>query len=175
MIRFTYKPLLAIVQAVSLVVAPQAMPQESAAVYRHLAEEKPRVLAFSALEIKEPQIKEEKISEKIIGYANVFGVDSNLALNVACAESCARDKEGNVYFNPKAKNPNSTASGIFQFVKGTWEESCQGDVFNENDNIRCGVKLLAKEGGIRHWEASRKEGFGGGWENKPYEKFNVIN
>lgn len=174
MIYFTYKPLLAIVQAVSLVVVPLAMPQESATVYRYLAEEKPAMLASSSLEAKEVARDERTISEKIIERARYYNTDPLLALNVACAESCAKDDEG-IYFNPQAKNPNSSASGIFQFIRGTWNLMCEGDVFNENDNIRCGVKILSQKNGIRHWEASRNEGFGGGWESKPYEKFNVIN
>lgn len=95
------------------------------------------------------------VEGKIIKYAKEFGADANLAVAVAYAESC---------FEPTAKNPSSSASGVFQFVKKTWEENCEGDVFNEDDNIKCGVKLLAQKDGIKHWEASRKEGCGGGWE-----------
>ena len=119
--------------------------------------------------------KEENISDKIRRYAEEYKADPILALNVACAESCTRDEENNIIFNSLAKNQNSTASGVFQFIKDTWNGYCEGDVFDAEDNVRCGVKILAKTGGIRHWEASRLEGFGGGWENNPYERFNVVN
>ena len=118
---------------------------------------------------------DRKISEKIFAYSKEYNVDVLLALNVACAESCTRTKKGDIFFNPRAKNPNSTASGIFQFIKATWDSMCEGDVFNENDNIKCGVKVLSYKNGLTHWEASRNDGFGGGWANKPYEKFNVLN
>ena len=120
-------------------------------------------------------LTERKISEKIFIYPKEYNVDVLLALNVACAESCTRTKEGDIFFNPRAKNPNSTASGVFQFVKGTWDSMSEGDIFNEDDNIKCGVKVLSQKNGIKHWEASRNDGFGNGWENKPYEKFNVLN
>ena len=168
--NFTFKSFLASLAAVSLT----AMPQAPQTIYTYVAQSQTINLASSALEVKEVQRDNRSISEKIIEYAKEYGADESLALNVACAESCAKDDEG-IYFNPNAKNPNSTASGVFQFIRGTWNEMCEGDVFNENDNIRCGVKILSQKNGIRHWEASRNEGFGGGWENKPYEKFNVIN
>lgn len=95
------------------------------------------------------------VKGKIVKYAKEFGTDANLAIAVAYAESC---------FEPTAKNKNSSASGIFQFVQQTWEENCEGDVFNEDDNIKCGVKMLAKKENLKHWEASRKEGCEGGWE-----------
>lgn len=166
--------------ALSLAVHLTVMPGESNAIYSYERQE-PRVILDSlALSVEnkaiwEKELKREKVSEKIRRYSNYYGADPLLALNVACAESCAKNKGNIVVFNPNAKNPNSTASGIFQFIEGTWEAMCEGDVFNEDDNVRCGTKVLAKENGIKHWEASRKEGFGNGWENKPYEKFEVIN
>lgn len=120
-------------------------------------------------------LPEKKISEKILEYSEKHGIDAMLALNIACAESCTHDKNGNIIFNPNAKNPNSTASGIFQFLQGTWNSMCEGDVFDENDNIECAVKILATSTGIKHWEASRMHGFGNGWSNKPYENFKILN
>jgi len=132
----------------------------------------------SALEISKKEdisLIDRKISEKIFIYSKEYDVDVLLALNVACAESCTRTEKGDIFFNPKAKNPNSTASGVYQFIKGTWQSMCEGDALNEDDNIKCGVKVLSQKNGIKHWEASRNDGFGNGWENKPYEKFNVLN
>jgi len=60
--------------------------------------------------------------------------------------------------DPKAKNPNSSASGVFQILKGTWAAyGCTGDVFNEDDNIACARKIY-DESGTTPWNASR-----GGW------------
>ncbi len=59
----------------------------------------------------------------------------------------------------KAKNPLSSASGIFQITKGTWEGAkCKGDIFTAKDNIDCAVKIYA-DSGLTPWEASRS-----GWE-----------
>ena len=124
--------------------------------------------------VEEPK-KPQTISDLIVYYAEINGADVNLALNVACAESCTRNSEGQVMFNSKAKNPSSSASGVYQFVNGTWRSSCKGDVLDAEDNIKCGTKILATAGGIHHWEASRSDGFGGGWSNRPYKNHNVIN
>lgn len=53
-----------------------------------------------------------------------------------------------------AKNPNSTASGIFQFIATTWNSWGEGDVFNPYDNIRAGVKLFEAQG-THPWTASK--------------------
>lgn len=96
----------------------------------------------------------ETTQEKVVRWAEYWGADPALSLAVAHAESC---------FNPKAKNPNSSAGGVFQYIDSTWASYCKGDKYNAEDNIKCATKMLA-EGGINHWEASRKEGCYGGWE-----------
>lgn len=59
-----------------------------------------------------------------------------IALAIASAES-------DYYYN--AKNPNSTAKGVFQILEGTWEEQCEGDPYNPEDNIACGIKMLENQ------------------------------
>lgn len=176
MINFTINSVLTLLMAVNLVV----MPTESKSFNRELEQESKLNLGYSALSRDHSfdwgeELKMESISEKIIRYSALYGADTELALNVACAESCTRNEEGYVFFNKMAKNPNSTASGVYQFIEGTWNYLCEGDVFSEDDNVRCGVKVLAKEGGIKHWEASKNEGFGGGWSKSPYREYEVIN
>lgn len=62
-------------------------------------------------------------------------------------------------FNPLAKNPNSTASGLFQILKGTWAaHKCEGEVFDAEDNIACARKIYDRNG-TRDWLASKN-----GWE-----------
>lgn len=129
----------------------------------------------SAQLVSEQSAKEKSISELIIEYAKKNHADSELALNVACAESCTRNADGEIIINPNAKNPNSTASGVFQFISSTWKSLCSGNVFDPHANIDCGTKLLASAGGISHWNASKNEGFGGGWQRKPYSTYNVVN
>jgi len=68
------------------------------------------------------------ITEEITYWSLVNGVKPKTALRIAWCES--RN-------DPLAKNKNSSASGIYQFTKGTWKALCTGDVFNKTDNIKC--------------------------------------
>lgn len=43
-----------------------------------------------------------------------------------------------------AKNPNSTAKGVFQFIDGTWNHYCKGNVWSPIDQTKCYVKLHKK-------------------------------
>jgi len=71
--------------------------------------------------------------------------DTPVMLRIASAESG---------FNPLAKNPASSASGIFQILKGTWKDyKCVGDVFDAEDNIAC-AKIIYARDGTRPWNAS---------------------
>lgn len=63
------------------------------------------------------------------------GVDVNTALAIADCESD---------FKADAKNKTSTARGVYQFLFGTWDNYCQGDVKNAKDNIKCFMKLYPK-------------------------------
>lgn len=56
-------------------------------------------------------------------------------------------------YKPLAKNPLSTAAGIFQFISSTWDAWGEGNVFNAYDNIDAGVKLF-KAKGTKPWLAS---------------------
>lgn len=71
--------------------------------------------------------------------------DAPVMVNVALAESS---------FNATAKNPTSSASGIFQIVKSTWVAyDCQGDIMNATDNVACAEKIYA-DGGTSAWQQS---------------------
>lgn len=64
--------------------------------------------------------------------------------------------ESYFHLDPYAKNPTSTAKGIFQFVDGTWRQYCleDGNVYDFVDNINCFYKVLKVDGypnGLRHW------------------------
>lgn len=60
--------------------------------------------------------------------------------------------------DPKAKNPGSSAKGVFQILDGTWKwASCKGDPLDEDDNIAC-ARRVYDLAGIGQWDAS-KEGW----------------
>lgn len=58
-------------------------------------------------------------------------------------------------FRADAKNPNSTATGIFQIIIGTWDSNrCEGERWDYQDNIRCAYKLYQRRG-FQPWDASK--------------------
>ena len=73
-------------------------------------------------------LTKEQIEEKIVFYAEVFGVSSEDALRIARCESG---------LNHKAENINGSATGVFQFIRKTWKNNCKGDVYNADANIIC--------------------------------------
>ncbi len=94
------------------------------------------------------------IPEKIVARASELNVDAKLAVEIARAES---------RFIPDAKNPKSTATGIFQFLDGTFKHYCieeyelTDSMADKNDpdiQIECALQML-KDGGVHHWNASR--------------------
>jgi hypothetical protein len=81
------------------------------------------------------------VQDKIVYYADIFGVDREDALRIAKCESG---------FNPKAENVNGSATGVYQFIRKTWQNYCDGDVYNADANIICFVRLYNEHPGF--WE-----------------------
>lgn len=84
-----------------------------------------------------------------LGYKDT---DISVFVRIARAES---------NFNPLAKNKSSTATGIYQFINGTFHRYCTGkNVYNFVDNIDCFYKVLETDGypkALNHWNASRSK------------------
>lgn len=83
-----------------------------------------------------------------------MGVDPKLATEIARAESG---------FQANAKNPKSSASGIFQYIDSTAKKYCvekfgfMASLEEKNDPVKqtkCAVKMLS-DGEEEHWEESR--------------------
>lgn len=116
-------------------------------------------------ELDEQQWSSYSVQEKIRRLAVENGVDPSLALNIACAES---------HFNPNARNPHSTAGGVFQWLNSSWAHNSTKyygyveDKMNVDRNIELSIWVL-RDRGSADWNASRSSGVGGGWEAKPYE------
>lgn len=96
--------------------------------------------------------RQDEIKNKITRMALTRGVNPEIAIAIVRCESS---------FRPGVKNPNSTASGLFQFIRGTWKGSLKQmdlpaelDVFDGDANIMVGLWLLEKEG-TRPWNASK--------------------
>lgn len=82
-------------------------------------------------------------------YSRDYGVNSNLTLAIAKAESG---------FNCVAKNRRSTASGVYQYLAGTWRNTPEGrqglSVFDCEANVRAAVRHIAVRG-TAPWNASK--------------------
>ena len=50
-----------------------------------------------------------------------------------------------------AKNPNSSAYGIAQFIKSTWDTYCEGDRTDTKAQLRCMAEMWQK-GMMKHWK-----------------------
>ena len=92
------------------------------------------------------EIKDDPIKKDI--YMNFGQISTKVARE---ALEVAKQESG---FNPNAKNPNSSAKGIFQIIDGTWKlYKCTGSVLDYDDNIKCAVKIYKSNGDWRQWVA----------------------
>jgi soluble lytic murein transglycosylase-like protein len=91
------------------------------------------------------------VKQLIKQYAVKYAVSPSLALSIASCES---------QFNPRARNPNSTAKGVYQFTQGSWRGySIQKwgkvrDVFNPSYNAELAMYVISLHG-TSPWLASR--------------------
>lgn len=113
--------------------APQAMIQQVVA-------DEPSLEYYMAEPIRWIRYRGEQL-----GFENQ---DITKAIRIARCES---------NFNQYAKNPQSTAKGIYQFIDGTWRANClkDGNVYNFVDNINCFWKVY-KTQGDRPWRSSQR-------------------
>lgn len=72
------------------------------------------------------------LKQPIVNAANQAGVDPKTTLAIVKVES---------KFDPQAKNPESSASGLFQHINDTWTRLGGGDRNDVNRQIELGVKL----------------------------------
>ncbi|MCX0334789.1 transglycosylase SLT domain-containing protein [Acinetobacter radioresistens] len=63
------------------------------------------------------------------------GIDPSVALTISHLETSGR-------FNPSAKNPTSTAHGVFQVLSKTWKQLGGGNRNDVNEQIRIGLKHI---------------------------------
>jgi len=100
------------------------------------------------VEVKQVQAQERTLIEEI---EYVFGDQAELAKRVAFCESS---------MNPKATHKDSSATGLFQILRGTYRQfKCSGDPLNYVDNIRCAKKIYD------HYDSF---GTSGGWKASFY-------
>ena len=104
-----------------------------------------------------PTALRDDIKELILCFANYYDLDGPKVLHIGICESNLR---------PEAKNAHSSASGVFQFISGTWNSTVAryralyglwdgftGSPFTAYDNVRLGTWLMSVDG-YRHWECT---------------------
>lgn len=79
----------------------------------------------------------QELSDKIRAAAQAKGIDPEIALRIARAESAV---------NPAAQAKTSSAGGLFQVVDKTWKEfgGKPGKKYDPDENIRVGTDIIAK-------------------------------
>ena len=107
-------------------------------------------VTYSEQFVYEGKTVSNEIERIIISKAIAESISPELLLRIAKCESGLR---------PNVKNPNSTASGLFQFLTSTFTHYAQAyELPLEKDNPEVQAELAAKmirDGGISHWYASR--------------------
>ncbi len=79
--------------------------------------------------ITEPTV--EQVKEEIRKQSVLFGVNTHFALDLADCESG---------FDYKAKNPNSTARGVYQYLIATWETTESAKAGLERNNYKANIR-----------------------------------
>ena len=72
------------------------------------------------------------VREEIIKQATEAHFPISTALTIGECES---------NLDPFVQNANSTATGVYQFIDGTWENYCEGYRTDYKANIACFIKL----------------------------------
>ena len=75
------------------------------------------------------------VIDEIVAQAKVHDVSVGDALEIARCES---------RYKAFAESGISSATGVFQFIDGTWENYCEGDRMNFKDNVKCFMELYPK-------------------------------
>jgi hypothetical protein len=77
----------------------------------------------------------DPVASLIRQQAQARGEDPETAVAIAMIES---------RLNPNAKNPKSSAAGVFQFIDDTWNGMGGGNKFDAELNVQRGVQLMAQ-------------------------------
>lgn len=125
-----YWLLFALLLILAALLAPQASGQAETTVY---------VKNDPVQAVRE---KPQTVSGLVEWYADKNGAPQDLAYWVAWCES--------EFENVPNENGEKYGKGIYQFIQSTWDVTCEGDVWDVEDNIDCATKLLAA-GETQHW------------------------
>lgn len=92
-----------------------------------------------------------EVQDLIRKYAQQYGISPEAPLCIAKKESG---------FNPSSRNPKSSASGVFQYIAGTWKATDEGkaglSVFNADANIKAAIKYMSSRKNAKPWTVHTK-------------------
>lgn len=92
-------------------------------------------LIYLLFSLEKVSASTEDVKMEIIKQSILYKIDPKISLRIAKCES---------NFNELAKNKNSSAKGVYQFIDRTWKGYCNGNVFDYTANIECFMKLYKK-------------------------------
>ena len=86
----------------------------------------------NSLSVDEIDFSRDEVINEIVKQSRNFGLDENMMLALARCE--------NDTFDPTRKNPTSTATGIYQYVVGTWNETQSAKNGIERTDYKANIK-----------------------------------
>jgi hypothetical protein len=93
----------------------------------------------------------DEVIQLIKDYSAQYDISAEVPLCIAKWESG---------YNQLSKNKNSSASGVFQYLNGTWAGTDEGksghSVFDANSNIKAAIKYMASRKSTQPWEVRNK-------------------
>lgn len=107
----------------------------------------------------EPEpLKELTVEDKIVMSAQAYGLDEDLMLRIASAESKFKNVPNYLY---DGESGHYTAYGIFQITRTTYKAFCGNpdERLDIDKNIDCAM-VIASKSGIHHWNESKNN-----WSN----------
>ncbi len=92
----------------------------------------------------------EEVTKLINDYSQLYGISPETPLCIARLESG---------FNQHSKNKSSSASGVFQYLSGTWKATDEGkagqSVMDAESNIKAAIKYMASRKNAIPWTTAK--------------------
>lgn len=134
--------------------SPQPTPASKSSLQtsrRNVAVSKENVGARTEQSSNGRSYSREEVQALIIKYSEEYGINPEVPLCIAKLESD---------YNHLSKNRSSSASGVFQYLSGTWRGTDEGkaglSVFDADANVRAAVKYMASRKSTQPWEVRNK-------------------
>lgn len=116
----------------------------------------------STIEVKANEVTTTKNKYELRGYARCYDaitcirdIGEEMGFKNSDITTMVKIAKCESGYKANAKNPTSTATGIFQIIIGTWDgNKCLGERWDYEDNIKCGWQIY-KLRGTQPWISSQ--------------------